>query len=62
MAYKIISADLAIEVEDDNVGFLRLEVRNNHAGHSVRHRLRVHTVVRGICVLHIYSSSQKSYC
>ena len=41
LAYKRSSADLAIEVEEDNMGFLSLEVVNEHAGRSVWYRLSV---------------------
>ena len=34
MVYKGSSTELAIEVEEDNGGFLNQEVENEHAGHS----------------------------
>ena len=47
MAYKRSSAYLAIG---------QCSVENEHAGHSIRHRLRVCVGARGICVLPIPSS------
>ena len=59
--YKRGSADLAIEVMEDNVGFLSMEVGKKHTGHLLRHRLRV----RDICALCILSSNcnrPNGYC
>ena len=66
MAYKISYADLATEVEEDNVGFLSPEVRNEHDGRSVRHRLSTQEHERPAHCVFLCScnncNSQNGYC
>ena len=57
MAYKRSSADLVVEVEEENVGFLSLEVRNEHAGCLERHKLRVRGGARDIFAFRTPSSN-----
>ena len=57
MAYKRSTADSAIEVAEDKVGVLSLEVRNEHTGCLVWHKLRVQTGARDIYALRIPSSN-----